>query len=966
MSLFRIVLASLLTLLLTYSPLLTPPVNAESSAPFAPFSVEGNPDEEYHFESFFPLFKYIRPPFLKIYENRDRSREYNNWMICEEGDGRDYTCAVDNQTGEEVDHCMGSEAPEGGPVALCIRDTTDVVSQGYSSPNGSCTAKPDPELSGVTRGRCSYDKRPSISRTVKGTDFSAEKPIYPKLQSEDLAFANIGTSNAISWGSQYLTSSFCDVALRKLIVVRRAKQTKATLAQTGEWPLGWVDWGYQVGIDHDQNPDTPTQGTKTLLDIDDSLPDSIAGAAMGMIEQLDDMYMNPGNYALLEGLGETQAAICKEVSQEAGKLNPAEWYVDLMSAPLYAPSFRQGFIGPSICVWNVCCPKNPDKCWIPDEMLVGIRRGLFYDTSVSQAFNASLDQLFMTYPLQEAMKIFRNLAALNPLIRFSTVASINGVPSFIHQKLYEEQKGGCFDYVPWSNWRYFRQWIDYLDPDEKLGPQKNCPNYKLQPTLTKDKGGSYPELSLSWLLNLAFLGWGGGDRVDEVEEVKYHLITIPEAMGQSIKELQQGYYDTRDTLADLQAVADFNDDLSSTIDDEEELLYVGKSMGPADARRRFGYYTCGDPMFSSQLDTTVEQYALGTRVGCDRAANSSGTAIDLSAKCDGQLFSQLISGSGYDAPSAKGQSYFDTYIKANLTDELMATYATAEKETGVPCEVLAGIHFVEGANSPTASLVSGRQLGTPEPDAGGKVFKSLLETATYAGEHLKGKVGGNINDAQTAITALSRYNGGGNSNCQLGYPYPIPYNGCPRQFEGEDDPYPTSYIDNKHDNMYLLYCADRTACMPQVFQRPGSFAVALAVYNGITKGGYTPSELPKTPSSPNSQNPSNPAQPGSGQAGFFPASCGEGALATALGCLPYAYQPFVATLLRFLIGISGGIALAVMLTGVFRLMTSGGDAKAIQSGRDLFSAGVAGLLLVIFSVSLLRLIAADILKLPGF
>lgn len=55
-----------------------------------------------------------------------------------------------------------------------------------------------------------------------------------------------------------------------------------------------------------------------------------------------------------------------------------------------------------------------------------------------------------------------------------------------------------------------------------------------------------------------------------------------------------------------------------------------------------------------------------------------------------------------------------------------------------------------------------------------------------------------------------------------------------------------------------------------------------------------------------------------------------------------------------------------MLTGVFRLLTSGGDAKAIQSGRDLISSGVAGLLLVIFSVSLLRLIAADILRLPGF
>ena len=93
----------------------------------------------------------------------------------------------------------------------------------------------------------------------------------------------------------------------------------------------------------------------------------------------------------------------------------------------------------------------------------------------------------------------------------------------------------------------------------------------------------------------------------------------------------------------------------------------------------------------------------------------------------------------------------------------------------MPCEILAGIHFVEAGNNPEGSLVSGRKLGTPEPDAGGKVFRSLLETAKYAGDHLKGKVGGSLKDAQTAITALSRYNGGGNSNCQawLSLPHPL-------------------------------------------------------------------------------------------------------------------------------------------------------------------------------------------------
>jgi len=71
-------------------------------------------------------------------------------------------------------------------------------------------------------------------------------------------------------------------------------------------------------------------------------------------------------------------------------------------------------------------------------------------------------------------------------------------------------------------------------------------------------------------------------------------------------------------------------------------------------------------------------------------------------------------------------------------------------------------------------------------------------------------------------------------------------------------------------------------------------------------------------------------------------------------------------LLRFVVGISGGIALVVMLSGTIQIMTAGGDAKKIQSGRDLFTAAIAGLLFLIFSAAILRIFGADILKLPGF
>jgi hypothetical protein len=79
---------------------------------------------------------------------------------------------------------------------------------------------------------------------------------------------------------------------------------------------------------------------------------------------------------------------------------------------------------------------------------------------------------------------------------------------------------------------------------------------------------------------------------------------------------------------------------------------------------------------------------------------------------------------------------------------------------------------------------------------------------------------------EDAVIALSRYNGGGNHNCGRG----TPYNFCPEDFEGEDDPYPMNYFDQKHSEMYLIYCADGTKCSPfPPFGRPGAMAVIRAL-----------------------------------------------------------------------------------------------------------------------------------------
>lgn len=93
----------------------------------------------------------------------------------------------------------------------------------------------------------------------------------------------------------------------------------------------------------------------------------------------------------------------------------------------------------------------------------------------------------------------------------------------------------------------------------------------------------------------------------------------------------------------------------------------------------------------------------------------------------------------------------------------------------------------------------------------------------------------------------------------------------------------------------------------------------------------------------------------------------EGNAWTALGCLPTNDpQQFIGWLLKFLIGIGGGIAFVLMLIGAFQVLTSSGNPEKIQSGKQMITSAIAGLLLIIFSLFLLQLIGVQILEIPRF
>lgn len=229
--------------------------------------------------------------------------------------------------------------------------------------------------------------------------------------------------------------------------------------------------------------------------------------------------------------------------------------------------------------------------------------------------------------------------------------------------------------------------------------------------------------------------------------------------------------------------------------------------------------------------------------------------------CTGEAFKKIIGDK--DKPSGAADSYFNSFISPNLTPEVITAYAVAEQKTGVPCEVLAGIHFKEGSNKPDQDLQSGAPLGG----------RSLEESAIQAAEELKGKAGGDITTMNQLIKALSYYNGGGNSNCQAGgssacaptdrcgqtvactvdvtackcaggpqagscrancssgFAYPLSYNYCPPASTGYDDPYVTNLWKSPvHDKMYILYMYDCTQTRPYLDSRPGTLTVAIELF----------------------------------------------------------------------------------------------------------------------------------------
>lgn len=87
---------------------------------------------------------------------------------------------------------------------------------------------------------------------------------------------------------------------------------------------------------------------------------------------------------------------------------------------------------------------------------------------------------------------------------------------------------------------------------------------------------------------------------------------------------------------------------------------------------------------------------------------------------------------------------------------------------------------------------------------------------------------------------------------------------------------------------------------------------------------------------------------------------------TALGCVQTDPQKFIGQILGIAVGIGGGIAFLLILFGGFQILMSAGNPEKLNAGKELVTSAITGLLIIIFSLFILRLIGYNIFGIPGF
>jgi|GEM_PF-6068370 len=87
---------------------------------------------------------------------------------------------------------------------------------------------------------------------------------------------------------------------------------------------------------------------------------------------------------------------------------------------------------------------------------------------------------------------------------------------------------------------------------------------------------------------------------------------------------------------------------------------------------------------------------------------------------------------------------------------------------------------------------------------------------------------------------------------------------------------------------------------------------------------------------------------------------------TAIGCFPSTPEGIVTAILRVLMGISGLLALVIIVASIVTIMTSADNPEKVKESYSKITYAAIGLVLIILSVFILRFIGINILNLSNF
>lgn len=95
----------------------------------------------------------------------------------------------------------------------------------------------------------------------------------------------------------------------------------------------------------------------------------------------------------------------------------------------------------------------------------------------------------------------------------------------------------------------------------------------------------------------------------------------------------------------------------------------------------------------------------------------------------------------------------------------------------------------------------------------------------------------------------------------------------------------------------------------------------------------------------------------------------ESGINTAIGCISTSVDAtgnsFFGSIIKIAVSLGGGLALVLMLYGVFIITTSAGIPDKLKEGQEIITSAISGLIFIILSVFLLNFIGINILGIPG-